>query len=107
LPRFLRAGAAAADGPIIDRFTFVETMPDDFILDICGIDTMTTITGSITVKEFPDGSVQEHVNITLVSDDPRLPIEKQAATRGSADAVGVLHCAARARVMVRIALSTA
>ena len=33
------------------------------------------------VKMFPDGLVQEHVNITLVSEDPRLPIEKQADTR--------------------------
>jgi len=29
----------------------------------------------------PVGSVQEHVNITFVSDDPRLPIENRADTR--------------------------
>ena len=69
---------AAAEGPIIEHERFTERFADDFILDLCGIETFTTLTQRHTVKIFPDGSEQVHVQRTFVSDDRRLPIEKAA-----------------------------
>ncbi len=81
------AGVLAAK-PTMERGSFTETFPDDFILDLCGIETMTTWTQHWSVKTFADGSEQVHVNRTFVSDDPRLPIEKGAgATFVSPDGV--------------------
>ena len=78
------AAAAPAQGargkPVIERDRFVEVFPDDFIFDLCGIETTTTLTQHDEVKTFPDGSQQVHVTRTFVSDDPRLPIEKAGAT---------------------------
>lgn len=71
---------AAEHGPTIERGRFEERFFDDFIFDICGIETVTTLTQQFTVKVFPDGSEQIHVVRTFVPDDPRLPIEKGAAT---------------------------
>jgi hypothetical protein len=85
-------GAAVAEGaggkPVIERGSFVESFADDFIFELCGIETTTTLTQRFVVTTFPDGSQQIHVTRTFVSDDPRLPIEKGA---GSAfiDANGV------------------
>ena len=74
------AAPAAAAGPTITHERFQERFFDDFILELCGIETFTTWTQHHTVKVFPDGSEQIHVVRTFVPDDPRLPIEKGAAT---------------------------
>jgi hypothetical protein len=73
------AGAAGGK-PVIERGSFVDVFEDDFIFDLCGIETTTTLTQRFEVKTFPDGSQQVHVTRTFVSDDPRLPIEKGAGT---------------------------
>jgi hypothetical protein len=78
----LPAGPATtlAAGPTIERGGTRDTFADGFILDLCGIETMTTVTEKWTLKRFPDGSETFHVERQFVSDDPRLPIEKGAAT---------------------------
>ena len=74
------AGAVRAGGPTREGGSFTETFFDEFIFDLCGIETLTTQTQRWSVKEYPDGSAVVHVVRTFVSDDPRLPIEKGAAT---------------------------
>ena len=81
--------AAAARGkPTIVRESSVEVFADDLILDLCGIETTTTLTQHFVLQIFPDGSEQLHVSRRFVSDDPRIPIEKGAGTSFS-DANGV------------------
>ena len=74
------AASAAGGGPVITHGGGTETFADDFILDICGIETETTLTEKWTLKQFPDGSETLHNERTFVSADPRLPVEKGAAT---------------------------
>ena len=75
------APAQGASGkPVIERGSSVDVFADDFILDLCGIATTTTLTQRFEVKTFPDGSQQVHVTRTFVSDDSRLPIEKGDGT---------------------------
>jgi hypothetical protein len=77
---FATAAHGARGKPVIERASFVDVFPDDFILDLCGIETTTKLTQRDEVKTFPDGSQQVHVTRTFVSDDPRLPVEKGAGT---------------------------
>jgi hypothetical protein len=76
------AGVAQAGGRIVERDggSFTETFFDEFIFDLCGIETYTTQTQRWSVKVFDDGSEIVHVTRTFVSEDPRLPIEKGAGT---------------------------
>lgn len=74
------AAAAAAGKPAIERGSSVETFADDFILDLCGIATTTTLTQHFVVQTYPDGSQQVHVTRTFASADPRIPIEKGSGT---------------------------
>ena len=53
----------------------VETFADDFILELCGIETMTTVTERWTLTSYADGSQRFVVSRKFKSDDPRLPIE--------------------------------
>lgn len=76
----LTAGVAQAGGPTRIGDAYTETFEDDFILDLCGIETLTTVTERWTLKEFPDGSATLHTVRTFVPHDPRIPIEKGAAT---------------------------
>jgi hypothetical protein len=83
------AHAAAAGGrPVIERGSSVETFADEFILDLCGIETTTTLTQHFVGQTFPDGSQQVHVTRTFVSEDPRIPVEKGSGT-SFYDAAGV------------------
>jgi hypothetical protein len=77
---FLAAGPALAEGPVIERGNFQETFFDDYIFDLCGIATETTLTQRWSSKVYPDGSEVVHVVRTFVPADTRLPIEKGAAT---------------------------
>ena len=75
------APAGAANGkPTHERGRTVETFADDFLHDLCGIDTTTTMTQHFQTTTFPDGSQLVHVTRTFVSADPRVPIEKGAGT---------------------------
>lgn len=76
------AGSVAAAGPVVrvsDSYT--ETFFDDFIWDLCGIETYTTATERWTYTEFADGSSIFHNVRTFVPDDPRIPVEKGAGTK--------------------------
>jgi hypothetical protein len=76
------SGTALAEtgGPAIERGRVEERFFDDFIFELCGIETFTTLTQHFSAKTFADGSEWVHVVRTFVSDDPRLPVEKGAAT---------------------------
>ena len=74
------AGAVQAGGPTRESDSYTERFFDDFIFEICGIETFTTLTERWTFKEYPDGSATFHNVRTFVPDDPRIPIEKGAAT---------------------------
>ena len=69
----LPAAPAVADGPVIERASYVERFEDDYILDLCGIETWTTVTERWSSKKFPDGSEIFHVVRPFVPDDPLLP----------------------------------
>lgn len=56
----------------------VETFVDDFIFDLCGIETTTTVTERWTLTTYADGSQRFRVSRTFISADPRLPIESGA-----------------------------
>ena len=72
--------AVRAGGPEIERDAYTARFLDDFILDLCGIDTWTTVTERWSSKVYPDGSETFHIVRHFVPDDPRIPIEKGAAT---------------------------
>ena len=74
------AGVVQAGGPIRESDSYTERFFDDFIDELCGIATYTTVTERWTLKEFPDGSSTLHVTRTFVPEDQRLPIEKGAGT---------------------------
>jgi hypothetical protein len=71
---------APAAAPVIERGSTHETFPDDLFGDLCGIETMTTLDEHWTLKTFPDGSQTLHAERSFTPDDPRLPVEKGAAT---------------------------
>jgi hypothetical protein len=72
--------AGAAGKPTVEREVIVETFFDDFILDICGVETQTTLIQRTTTKTFPDGSQTVHVNAEFIPDDPRIASERNAFT---------------------------
>jgi hypothetical protein len=76
------AGASGGGGaPTIEHARYTDVLaPDDFLLDLCGIETNTTVTELDILKTWPDGSQTFHVERTFVPDDPRLPIERGAGT---------------------------
>lgn len=73
------AGAAAA--PLVVHSEYTDVLaPDDFFVDLCGISTTTTVKEVDILKTWPDGSQTFHVERSFVPSDPRLPIERGAAT---------------------------
>ena len=72
--------AASASGPTIVRGLDEEIIFDDFIFELCGITADVTVSERWTVKEFPDGSYTLQTVRTYTSSDPRIPVEKGAAT---------------------------
>jgi hypothetical protein len=72
-------GTAMAAKPARDGGSFTETYFDDLIWELCGIETLTTLTQTWSVKDFADGSAMVHVVRTFVPDDARIPVEKGAA----------------------------
>ena len=73
---------AAGGRPVIERQHVVELrlVPDQFFIDLCGIVTNTTVKELDILKTYPDGSQSFHVERSFIPDDPRLPIERGAAT---------------------------
>ena len=75
------AAAASAAGPVVEHAHYTDyIVHDDFFLDLCGIDTNTSVTETDTLKTWPDGSQTFHVERTFVPEDPRLPIERGSGT---------------------------
>lgn len=66
--------------PAVEREVIEDTFFDEFILDICGVETNTTLTQRITTKTFPDGSQTVHVVAEFVPDDRRIASERDAFT---------------------------
>ena len=75
-----QAKAGGGGGPTVEREVIEETFFDEFILDICGVETDTTLTQRTTTKMFPDGSQTVHVNAEFVPVDPRIASERNAFT---------------------------
>jgi hypothetical protein len=71
---------ASAGGPVVTRGGGTETFPDELFLDLCGIETDTTVIERWVLKEFPDGAETLQVERTFDPADPRLPVEKGAGT---------------------------
>jgi hypothetical protein len=74
------ATAASAAPPVRESGSFVDTFDDDFIFDLCGITTRTTLTQRWSATVYSDGSEIVHVVRTFVPEDPRVPVEKGAGT---------------------------
>jgi hypothetical protein len=74
------ATPASAARPVKESGSFVDTFEDDFILELCGIRTQTTLTQRWSSKRYADGSEKIHVVRTFVPADPQLPVEKGAGT---------------------------
>lgn len=70
--------SAQAAGPIRESDAYTERFHDGLILELCGIDTWTTLIERWTWKLYPDGSEMLQVTRTFIPDDPRIPIEKGA-----------------------------
>jgi hypothetical protein len=82
LPKVAEAAAHGSGvGPVIERQHYVDYLtPDDFFIDLCGIVTNTTVNELDILKTWPDGSQSFHVERSFIPEDPRLPIERGAAT---------------------------
>jgi hypothetical protein len=74
------ATAGTGGKPVVEREVVEETFFDDFILDICGVETNTTLRQRTTTKTWPDGSQTVHVNAEFVPDDPSIASERNAFT---------------------------
>jgi len=73
------ASAAHASEPEIVQGSNHETFPDDFILNLCGFETMTTVTEHWTLWTYADGSQKFQTSRRYVPADPRIPIEYGSA----------------------------
>jgi hypothetical protein len=74
------AAPATAERPDVVRGSVHDTFDDELYLDLCGITTRTTVTERWSLTTYPDGSQVFHDVRTFRSVDPRLPVEKGAAT---------------------------
>ena len=68
-------GALAAKPETEHSGRYVETFADNFIVELCGISTMTTVTEHWTLTTYADGSQRFRVSRRFVPADPRIPIE--------------------------------
>ena len=74
------AGVVQAKAPVQTTESYTEVIYDDFIFELCGIDTLTTVTERWTLKEYADGSAILHVNREFLPHDRRIPLERGAGT---------------------------
>lgn len=73
------SGALAAKPEIVHSGTYTDTFEDDFILGLCGIETLTTVTERWTLTTYADGTQRFTNSRKFVPVDPRFPIEYGAA----------------------------
>ena len=87
------AGGALAAKPESEHSgQFRETFFDDFIYDLCGIETMTTVTERWTLTTYADGSQRFTNSRKFVPADTRIPIEYGAAmSTWDANGVQTVH----------------
>ena len=71
--------AAAAAPETVHSGTYTDTFEDDFIFDLCGIRTMTTVKERWTLTTYADGSQRFTNSRKFIPEDPRIPIEYGAA----------------------------
>lgn len=70
------APAVLAGQPdIVHSGRTTDTFFDHFIFDVCGIETMTTVTERWTLTTYADGSQRFQVSRVFVPADRRIPIE--------------------------------
>jgi hypothetical protein len=74
------AMAAGGGKPTVEHEVIHETFFDDFIFDVCGVETDTTQTQRTTIKTFPDGSQTVHRIAEWVPDDPSIASERWGRT---------------------------
>jgi hypothetical protein len=74
------AGVVRAQAPVQITDSYTEVIYDDFIFELCGIETLTTVTERWTLKEFADGTAMLHVNREFLPHDRRIPLERGAGT---------------------------
>jgi hypothetical protein len=68
--------------PVVERDAFQQTLsPDEFLLDVCGVETNTTYVQRTTTKTFPDGSQTVQIQASWTPDDPNLASERDVSTR--------------------------
>lgn len=72
--------AVSAGAPTRVADSYTDVFFDEFIYELCGIETYTTVTERWTLKEFSDGSQIFHINRRFVPADPRIPVEVGAGT---------------------------
>jgi hypothetical protein len=81
VPAAMGLGARGGGGkPTIEHELIEETFFDDFILDLCGVETNTTETERRTIKTSPDGSLIVHRRVEFIPDDPSIASERWART---------------------------
>jgi hypothetical protein len=87
------AGGALAAKPESEHSgQFRETFFDDFIFDLCGIATMTTVTERWTLTTYADGSQRFTNSRKFVPADTRIPIEYGGAmSTWDANGVQTVH----------------
>jgi hypothetical protein len=75
------APASAGGKPVFrESQSYTERFFDDVILELCGIETWTTLKERWTFTEFADGSAHFQNVRTFIPDDIRIPIEKGAGS---------------------------
>lgn len=76
------ATATARQGgrPVVEREVVKETYVDDFIFDICGVETNTTSTQRTTTQTWPDGTETVHIFAEFVPEDPSIATERFSRT---------------------------
>ena len=66
--------------PTVERWASTVTFFDDYVLEVCGVATNTTLTERVLTKTYPDGTQTVHVNAEFIPDDPRIASERDAFT---------------------------
>ena len=86
------SGALAAKPETEHSGQFRETFFDDFVYELCGIETMTTVTERWTLTTYADGSQRFTNSRKFVPEDTRIPIEYGAAmSTWDANGVQTVH----------------
>ncbi len=81
--------ALAAKPEIVQSGKYTDTFFDDYILDLCGIETMTTVTERWTLTTYADGSQRFTNSRTFVPSNPVLRWIEYGAAMSTWDVNGV------------------